>query len=72
MLGEAGERAGMDRFLKTSTRKRRQLSLFRQGLRWYDLLPTLREDRLQLLIRHFVEVMREHESLSELCAIRTI
>jgi hypothetical protein len=31
MLGEAGERAGLDRLLKTSTRKKRQLSLFRQG-----------------------------------------
>ncbi len=31
MLGEAGERVGLDRMLKTSTRKGRQLSLFRVG-----------------------------------------
>ncbi|MFH1893592.1 MAG: hypothetical protein ABIK83_13030 [Candidatus Zixiibacteriota bacterium] len=67
MLGEAGERAGMDRMLKTSTRKRRQLSLFRQGLRWYDLMPNLREDRLQLLMENFVEVMKEHELTRETC-----
>jgi hypothetical protein len=66
MLGEAGERAGLDRLLKTSTRKRRQLSLFRQGLRWYDLMPMLREDRLQLLIEHFVAVMAEHEFCREI------
>ena len=66
MLGEAGERAGLDRLLKTSTRKRRQLSLFRQGLRWYDLMPTLREDRLQLLIETFVAVMAEHELCREI------
>ncbi|MCK5805286.1 MAG: IS4 family transposase [Lentisphaeria bacterium] len=66
MLGEAGEQAGLDRLLKTSTRKRRQLSLFRQGLRWYSLMPTLREDRLQLLMEHFVAVMAEHEVCREL------
>jgi hypothetical protein len=62
MLGEAGERAGLDRLLRTSTNKKgRQLSLFRQGLRWYDLMPTLREDRLELLMEQFVAVMAEHE-----------
>ncbi len=60
MLGEAGERSGLDRLLKTSTRKRRQLSLFRQGLRWYDLMPMLRDDRLLLLMETFVAVMAEH------------
>ena len=60
-LGEAGERAGLDRLLKTSTKPGRQLSLFRQGLRWYDLMPTLREDRLKLLIESWYEVLAEHE-----------
>ncbi|MFH0899007.1 MAG: IS4 family transposase, partial [Pseudomonadota bacterium] len=69
MLGEAGERAGLDRLLKTSTRTTRQLSLFRQGLRWYDLMPTLREDRLQTLIEHFVAVVAEHELSREVCAV---
>jgi len=72
MLGEAGERAGMDRMLKTSTRKRRQLSLFRQGLRWYDLIPNLREDRLQLLMENFVDVMKEHELTRETFAARVL
>jgi hypothetical protein len=67
MLGEAGERAGLDRLLKTSIRKGRQLSLFRQGLRWYDLMPTLREDRLHTLMEHFVAVMAEHELFRETC-----
>lgn len=61
MLGEAGERVGLDRQLKTSTRKRRQLSLFKQGLRWYDLMPTMKEKFLRPLIESFVEVMAEHE-----------
>jgi hypothetical protein len=61
LLGEAGERAGLDRLLKVNTSPRRQLSLFRQGLRWYALIPTMREDRLKLLIEHLVEVVTEHE-----------
>jgi hypothetical protein len=60
LLGEAGERVGMDKMLKTNTSKKRQLSLFRQGLRWYDHLPNLREDRLELLMGSFVEVMKQH------------
>ena len=66
LLGEAGERAGLDRLLKTNTSPKRQLSLFRQGLRWYHLLPTLREDRLKLLMDSFVSVMAEHELCREL------
>jgi len=66
LLGEAGERCGLDRLLRTSTRQKRQLSLFRQGLRWYDLMPTLRRDRLKLLIENFVEVMTKHELCREL------
>lgn len=66
LLGEAGERAGLDRMLKTSTRPGRQLSLFRQGLRWYDLMPNLRADRLKKLIESWVEVLAEHELGREL------
>jgi len=60
LLGEAGERVGLDRLLKTNTSAKRQLSLFRQGLRWYEHLPNLREDRLELLMTSFVEVMKQH------------
>lgn len=65
-LGAAGERAGLDRLLKTSSRPGRQLSLFRQGLRWYDLLPNLREDRAKLLMESWVEILAEHELGREL------
>lgn len=40
LLGEAGERAGMDRMLKVNTSKARQHSLYNQGSFWYDALPT--------------------------------
>ena len=61
MLGEAGERAGLDRLLKVNTSPRRQLSLFRQGLEWYEQIPMMPEERLQVLMESFVEVVNEHE-----------
>jgi Transposase DDE domain len=53
LLGAAGEAAGLDRLLKTNTSKKRQLSLFRQGLIWYELLPGLKEQHALPLMQHF-------------------
>jgi hypothetical protein len=61
LLGEAGERAGLDRILKTNTSKKRTLSLVRQGLRWYDLIPNMPEERLRILMSSLAEVVAEHE-----------
>jgi len=61
LLGEAGERAGLDRYLKSNTSKKRTLSLFRQGLRWYQLIPTMPKDRLKLLMKHFAEIIHEKQ-----------
>jgi len=60
MLGEAGERAGLARLLKANTKKTRTISLFRQGLRWYELIPNMPAGRLRTLMRSFAEVMSEH------------
>jgi hypothetical protein len=56
MLGEAGERAGLARMLKTNTAKRRTLSLLHQGRMLYDLLPRMREDRAQRLVTEFANL----------------
>lgn len=63
LLGEAGERAGLDRLLKADTRKTRSLSLLRQGLRWYDLMPRMPEPRLRILLDSFEAVLAEHPEL---------
>ncbi len=60
MLGEAGERAGLDWMLKANTSPKRQLSLFRQGLEWYQMIPNMPEERLVLLMNNYYEVMRQH------------
>jgi hypothetical protein len=66
LLGAAGEAAGLDRLLKSNTSKTRQLSLFRQGLRWYDLIPNMPEPRLQLLIEHFAAEINKHNVFQEI------
>lgn len=40
LLGAAAEAAGLDRYLKANTVKRRTHSLYRQGRYWYSCLPT--------------------------------
>lgn len=57
MLGEAGERAGLDRMLKTNTSKKRTLSLLRQGRMLYDLLPKMKEERVHALIGEYAKLL---------------
>lgn len=66
LLGVASEASGLDRTLKTNTSTKRTMSLFNQGLYWYQSLPRLREDRLQLLMRAYEKIVREHQFLGEI------
>ncbi len=69
VLGAAGEEAGLDRMLKSNTSKKRQLSLFRQGARWYTHLPGLRKDRLILLLTHFNQLLNDSPGLLQVVKI---
>ena len=68
-LGAAGEDAGLDRLLKTNTSKKRTLSLFRQGLRWYDLIPNMPKPRLRKLMKAFDERVGRHPVFSVLVGV---
>ena len=57
LLGAAGEALGYDRQLKTSTSPKRQLSLLRQGLIWYEFLPTMKEDQARSLLLEFEKLI---------------
>lgn len=57
LLGAAGESLGLDRLLKSNTSKKRTLSLFRQGVLWYERIPTMPADRLRPLMRRFGAMM---------------
>jgi hypothetical protein len=63
VLGQAGERTGLDRLLKTNTSKERQLSLLRQGLLWYERIPAMPEDRLSTLMREFGSLLQSNIAL---------
>lgn len=69
LLGAAGERAGLDKGLKTNTSKKRTLSLYNQGLFWYTALPNLPRQRLKLLMETFEQVLREQEFFCKLFGI---
>ncbi|WP_437648258.1 IS4 family transposase [Sorangium sp. So ce362] len=69
LLGAASEEAGLDRYLKVNTVKRRTHSLYRQGLYWYDCIPTLREDWLRPLMTAFDRIVREHAVFREIFGI---
>jgi hypothetical protein len=60
LLGRAGEHAGLDRLLKTNTSKKRTLSLFRQGLLWYERIPNMPEERLRKLVSEFDRLIASH------------
>ena len=59
LLGAAGEALGFDKHLKASTTKRRVYSLFRQGCLHYQLMPTMQEARLRLLMEKFAQLILE-------------
>lgn len=60
LLGAASEKVGFDRMLRANTVKRRTHSLFRQGLHWYECIPTMRADWLRQLMEAFDLIVREH------------
>jgi hypothetical protein len=66
LLGAAGERAGLDRTLKTNTSNKRQLSLYRQGSFWYQAIPGMRPERLELLMVAYDQILREHSFFSQI------
>jgi hypothetical protein len=69
LLGAAGEECGMDRMLKVNTVKRRTLSLFRQGTEWYEALPNMPNERLELLMKTYDAVVSRHEIFREVYGV---
>ena len=65
LLGAAGEATGLDRTLKTNTVKHRTLSLLNQGLFHYAALPRMKDDRAELLMAKFGEMLREQAVFRE-------
>ena len=69
LLGAASEASGLDRYLKTNTSKKRQMSLFRQGLYWYECIPTMREEWLRPLMDAFDRIVREQRFFQQVFGV---
>jgi hypothetical protein len=67
LLGKAGQELGMERMLGAS--RPGGISLFRQGLLLWDLLPTMRQDRLRALMTRFGEILRQHALFSPILGL---
>lgn len=63
LLGAAGEKLGMDKYVKVNTAKRRTLSLFRQGCHYFNKLIRMQLDEAKKIIQCFTELLFEHQSL---------
>jgi len=66
LLGAAGEALGFDKYLKTNTTKRRVHSLFTQGCRYYQLMPTMKDFRLRPLIEKFGQLVLEQSVFTDI------
>ena len=66
MLGAAGEATGLDMKFKANTSKKRQHSLFRQGIMYYDCLVGMRDEWLHPLVKKFEDLLQEHSTLREI------
>lgn len=56
--GKAGQELGLDRMLGAT--RPGHLSLFRQGLMRFDLMPKRREERLRAVAKKFGELLQDH------------
>jgi hypothetical protein len=70
LLGAASEASGLDRYLKANTSKKRTLSLYRQGLYWYHVLPTMRDEWFERIITAFDRIVAEHRYVSTFLGVK--
>ena len=66
LLGAAGEKLGMDRYIKVNTVKRRTLSLFRQGCHYFNKLMRMKLEEAKKSVECFIDLVIEHQSLKSI------
>lgn len=69
LLGAAGEKIGMDRYLKANTVKTRTHSLIFQGSHYYQAIPMMKDKDLIPLIEAFVGLIAEQRVLRDVFGI---
>lgn len=66
LLGAAGESIGYQKMLFVSSLKKRQLSLIRQGMSWYNKIPNMPEHWLGPLMDAFAKTLMEHKIFNDM------
>ncbi|MGD0679543.1 MAG: transposase [Polyangiaceae bacterium] len=69
LLGAAAEDCGLDRTMKANTVKRRTHSLFRQGCFFYSCIPMMPDERLELLMNSFRNIVAQHAVFRQIFAV---
>lgn len=69
LLGAAGEKIGLDRYLKANTSKKRTMSLFGQGCIYFNRLPNMVESTLNLLLGEFYSLIEQNKNLTEVLGV---
>ncbi len=68
-LGAAGEKIGLDKYLKANTSKKRSLSLFNQGIIYFNRAPKMFNETLMKLLTAFGELIEEHKTLTNILGV---
>lgn len=66
LLGAAGEKLGMDRYLKANTVKHRTMSLFRQGCNYYNQMLRMTSNELKKFLDCFTELLIEQKAFQDI------
>jgi hypothetical protein len=69
ILGAAGENIGLDKYLKANTVKRRTLSLFSQGLIYFNRIPKMVDETLRALLTEFNKLLEENKNISNILGV---
>jgi len=69
LLGAAGEKIGLDKYLKSNTSKKRQLSLFKQGCIYFRRLFRMVKKTAVKLIEAFYELVTENKNASVIIGV---
>lgn len=69
LLGAAGEKIGIDKYLKSNTSKKRQLSLFRQGCIYFRRLFRMVKETAVKLIDAFYELLAQSRDLTTIIGV---
>jgi hypothetical protein len=68
-LGAAGENIGLSKYLKANTVKKRTLSLFNQGIIYFNRIPNMTKETLEKLLTEFYALIEINKNFNEILGV---